>query len=349
MADPAVQRFLLRRVLSLPPAALRALSGGGVVHRGGRTLDPRFQYLWKAWTNPGAMETLSPDEARIAWAELIATAGPERPRTVKAETLLLDGPGGTLTCCLHRPSDHNGAPMIVFLHDGGWVAGGVEESQAIASILAEATRTAVLVPEYRRAPEHRFPAAFEDAMAAVRWAREAGGRYGCAEDDVTVAGLSNGAGMAAAVCLELKRAGEPQPRRQVLVTPILDAAGEGQSMNLHADAWPMSVEALRWVMRHYLGPEADPADLRLSPFRARDLAGLAPAVIVAAGFDPVADQAEAYARKLQAAGVPVTFRLFDALPHSFPQFGGLVPAADTAWRAVGRLARIDSPRKNGGK
>lgn len=340
MNDPAVQRFLLRRLLSLPPAALRLLAGGGVVHRGGRTLDPRFQYLWKAWRSGAALEALSPEDARRGWAGLVETAGPSVERGVESETVLLDGPGGALVTRLYAPADRDPqAPMIVFLHDGGGVAGGLDESDGVASVLAAETRTSVLVPEYRLAPEHRFPAAFEDALCAVRWAREAGHRYGCAHDDVTVAGLSTGGGLAAAVCVELKRAGEPQPHRQVLVTPILDAAGEGPSMTLYADSWPLSVEALRWTMRHALGPEADPADLRLSPFRTDDPEGLAPAVIVAAGFDPMSDQAELYARKLKAAGVPVVFRRYDALTHAFPQFGGLVRAADRAWREVAGLLR----------
>ena len=339
MADPAVQRFLLQRVLSLPTPALRLLAGGGVAYQGGRTLDPRFQYLSRTWSRSAGLEALAPEDARTGWAELVATAAPDHPRGVHAETVLLDGPGGALATRLHRP-DHQAPdrPLIVFLHEGGGVAGGLDESEAIAAILAEEARTAVLVPEYRLAPEHRFPAAFEDALAAVQWAREAGGRYGCAEDAVTVAGLSTGAGLAAAVCLELKRLGEPQPRRQVLVTPILDAVGEGASMATYADAWPLSTEALQWVMRHWLGPEARPDDPRLSPARAPDLGGLAPAVIALAGFDPVHDQGEAYGRRLKTAGVEVAMRSFDTLPHAFPQFGGLVPAAEAAWRRIARMA-----------
>lgn len=339
MADPAVQRFLLQRLLSLPTPMLRMLSGGGTAYRGGRTLDPRFQYLWSLWGDAG-LETLTPEDARLGWAELIETTAPDHPDAVKRETVLLDGPGGALANRLHQPDDQDPTmPIIVFLHDGGGVAGGLDESDAIAAILAEEARTPVLVPEYRLAPEHRFPAAFEDALAAVQWAREAGGRYGAASDEVIVAGLSTGGGLAAAVCLELKRLGEPQPRKQVLVTPILDVLGEGQSVTTYADAWPLSVEALRWSMRHWLGPEADPGDVRVSPFRAPDLSGLAPAVVAIAGFDPLSDQGEMYARRLNTAGVEVAMRCFDALPHAFPQFGGLVPAAENAWRKVARMVR----------
>lgn len=110
-------------------------------------------------------------------------------------------------------------------------------------------------------------------------------------------------------------------------------------MTTYADAWPLSVDALRWTMRHWLGSEGDPGDVRISPFRAPDLSGLAPAIIAIAGFDPLSDQGEMYARRLKTAGVDVAMRSFDALPHAFPQFGGLVPAAEAAWRKVARMVR----------
>ena len=340
MPDIAVQRFLLRRVMSLPPAALRAMSGGGVVQRGGRVLDPRMQYLWKTWRRAGASAGISPEEARKSWAELVATVGPEPLRNVTGESITLDGPAGAIPARLHRPATTAAeAPIVVYLHEGGWIAGGLAESEGVASRLAAAAGAVVLTPAYRLAPEHRFPAAYEDALAAVRWARENGHLHGGAPGAVSVAGVSNGAGMAAAVCIELKRTGEPQPHRQVLVCPILDGAETGRSMHDHADAWPMSVMRLRWLLRHYLTPDVDANDPRLSPLRTEDLSGLAPAVIAAAGFDPLSDQADLYARRLRTAGVPVSFRLFDTLPHVFPQFSGVVPEAAEAWRTIGRMLR----------
>jgi len=340
MADPAIQRFLLRRLLSLPPAALRLMAGGGVAYRAGRTLDPRFQYLWKTWGGRASFESLSPQDAREGWAALVAAAGPDPAPDVKRESILLDGPGGAIATALHIPVDQAAdAPILVFLHDGSGIAGGLQESEGVASRLARSARTVVAVPEYRLAPEHRFPAAFEDAMAAVRWARQAGERYGCMADAASVGGLSNGGGLAAAVCLELRRQNEPQPERQLLVCPLLDVIAEQPSMTSFADAWPLSTAALRWSLRHYLGAETDPSDQRLSPLRADDLSGLAPAVVVTAGFDPLADQGEQYARKLMAAGVETRFRCYDSLPHGFPQFGGVVRPAAEAWEEIGALLR----------
>lgn len=338
MADPALQRILLRRLLSLPPAILRLMSGGGVAYRAGRTLDPRFQYLWKTHGAAASFDSLSPQDAREGWAALVAATAPDPAADVKRDTVVLDGPGGALATRLYIPVVQAAeAPMLVFLHDGAGIAGGLDESDGIASRLALAARTVVAVPDYRLAPEHRFPAAFEDALAAARWGRDAGVRYGAAPDAVSVGGLSNGAGLAAAVCLELRRLDEPQPARQLLVCPLLDVIAEQASMTAFADAWPLSVPALRWALRHYLGAETDPSDPRLSPLRAEDLAGLAPAIIATAGFDPVADQGEQYARRLMADGVEVRFRSYDALPHGFPQFGGVVPPAAAAWDEIGAM------------
>ena len=148
-----------------------------------------------------------------------------------------------------------------------------------------------------------------------------------------------GGGFAAAICQELKRLAEPQPALQLLICPILDAASDSQSMQTYADAWPLSREGLRWAFGHYLGPEGDPADPRLSPFRADDVSGLACAIIVTAGFDPLVDQGELYARKLKAAKVPVVYRCYDGLVHGFAAFAGVAPEAEIAVREVSGLFR----------
>jgi len=340
MADLAVRRALLRTALSLPAPVLRAVSGGGVVWRGGRTLDPGFQFLQRNWRRPGALTEVGVEEARAGWARMVETAGGAPCPGVRTETVMLDGPSGPLTTRLYRPETQDpGAPMLVFFHDGAGVVGDLETGHALCTHLADVGRCAVLAPACRLAPEHRFPAGFEDALAAFRWARENGWRYGAAEGTAAVGGLSMGGGWAAAICQETKRAGEAQPALQLMICPILDAAAEHQSMITYADAWPLSREALDWVLRQYLGPDADPADPRLSPFRADEVSGLAPAILVTAGFDPLVDQGELYARKLKAAGVPVVYRCYDRLAHAFPAFAGLVPCAEVACREIAGLLR----------
>lgn len=340
MADPAFQRSMLKTMLSLPDPILRVLSGGGVVYRGGRTLDPKFQYIWKSWRKPRPVSQVTPEEARTGWNLLARIAGAKPAPGVRGETILLDGPAGPMTTRLYRPADQDPqVPMLVFFHEGAGVAGGIEASEGFCTQLAAVARCPVLVPAYRLAPEHKFPAGYEDALAAYRWARENAGRYGAAPDTAAVGGESMGANFAAAICHEMKRSGEPQPAVQLLVDPILDAAADSQSMQTYADVWPLSRETLGWIFGHYLGPETDPTDPAVSPFRADDVSGLACAIILTAGFDPVVDQGELYARKLKAAGVAVLYRCYDSLPHAFPTFAGVAPEAEVACREIAGLLR----------
>ena len=137
----------------------------------------------------------------------------------------------------------------------------------------------------------------------------------------------------------MQRAGEAQPALQLLIYPAVDVASETPSMTTYADAYPLSGPVMDWFMGHYIGADADPADPRLSPGRTADLSGLAPAVVVTAGFDPLVDQGEAYAKRLIAAGVPTTYRCYDSLAHGFTAFTGAIPCAEWACREIAGLVR----------
>jgi acetyl esterase/lipase len=206
-------------------------------------------------------------------------------------------------------------------------------------MLAKAMRGPVLSVDYRLAPEHRFPAGLDDVMAAYRWARDHAARFGAPPDRAAIGGDSIGGEFAAVICQELRRLGEPQPALQLLLYPAVDAASETPSMTDYADAYPLSREIIAWFVGHYVGPDADLADPRLSPARTLDFSGLAPALIATAGFDPLVDQGEAYARRLLAAGGAVTYRCYDSLVHGFAAYTGAVPAADAACREIAGLAR----------
>jgi acetyl esterase/lipase len=222
---------------------------------------------------------------------------------------------------------------------GGGVIGDLETSEAFCAILAGALRAPVISVDYRLAPEHRFPAGLDDVMAAYRSVRDNAARFGAPAGAAAIGGDSVGGNFAAVICQRLRDAGEPQPALQLLIYPAVDMASETPSMSLYANAFPLSRATMDWFMGHYLGPQDDPADPRLSPIRAKDLAGLAPAVVVTAGFDPLVDQGEAYARALRTAGSPVTYRCYDSLAHAFTSFTGAVPAADAACREIAALAR----------
>jgi acetyl esterase/lipase len=226
---------------------------------------------------------------------------------------------------------------MVFAHFGGGVVGDLDTCETFAAILAKVARCPVLSVDYRLAPENRFPAGLEDTLSAYRWARDNAPAFGAPEGAAAIGGDSMGGNFAAVICQDLKRAGEPQPVLQMLIYPALDVAGEGDSMTRHADAWPLSRATMEWFMGHYMRAEDSPGNPRLSPLRAEDLGGLAPAVIATAGFDPLHDQGESYARRLKQAGVKVDYRPYDALAHAFTAMTGVVPAADAACREISKL------------
>jgi acetyl esterase len=340
MALPATQRLILRKVLSLPTPILRLLSGGGVVYQGGRTLDPRLQFLAAQARGAPPMTTMTPEEARRASAQALAAVSGEPEPGVHAEYIAIEGPGGSIPARVYRPDVQDpAAPLLVYAHMGGGVIGDLETCHVFCTILAKVGRAPVLSVDYRLAPEHRFPAGLDDMLAAYRFGRDNAARFGAPAGVAAIGGDSMGGSFAAVICQALKRAGEPQPALQLLVYPCADVASETASMTTYADAFPLNRATMDWFMGHYLGPGDDPADPRLSPLREKDLAGLAPAIVVTAGFDPLIDQGLAYARALKAGGVPVVYRCYDGLAHAFTAFTGAVPAADVACREIAGLVR----------
>ena len=339
-ASASTQRFIAKRLLSLPAPILRLMSGGGVVYQGGRTLDPRIQFLAAQAKNAPPLQVLSPADARAASAGGIALVTGEPEPGVRVEPLTIPGPGGAIPARAYRPATQApDAPLMVYAHMGGGVIGDLETCHTFCTILASCARAPILSVDYRLAPEHRFPAGLEDMLAAVRFGRHNAERFGAPKSAVAVGGDSMGGGFAAAVCQALKAAGEPQPALQLLIYPWVDVACESASMTIYGEAYPLNRPLLDWFAAHYLGPEDNPADPRLSPLTAKDVAGLAPAIVVTAGFDPLVDQGETYARKLKGAGVPVVYRCYDALAHGFTAFTGAVPCAGVACREVAGLVR----------
>jgi len=336
----STQRFIAHKLLSLPAPILRLMSGGGVVYQGGRTLDPRIQFLAAQARNAPPMQVLSPADARAASAAGIALVAGQPEPGVRIEGLTIEGPAGAIPARAYRPAAQSPeAPLMIYAHMGGGVIGDLETCHTFCSILAGAAHAPVISIDYRLAPEHRFPAGLEDMLAAVRWGRDNAERYGAPKRRVAIGGDSMGGGFAAAVCQALRKAKEPQPALQLLIYPWVDVACESASMTIYGESYPLTRALLDWFVAHYMGAADHPSDPRLSPLAEPDLAGLAPAIVVTAGFDPLVDQGEAYARKLKAAGVPVAYRCYDSLSHGFTAFTGAVPAADVACREIAGLVR----------
>lgn len=292
-----------------------------------------------------AFTTLSPQDARSADADALAiVAGDVEPGTF-VEDMVITGAHGPLGLRVYRPSDlDSDVPLIVYAHMGGGVVGNLDTAHAFCSVLARISRTTVLSVDYRLAPEHRFPAGFDDVMTAYSWASENGLRFGAAMRPPVIAGDSIGGKFAALLTQRLRGLGLPQPSLQLLLYPAVDVDSETQSMRTYGDAYPLSAATMAWFMGHYLGPDTDPADPSVSPIKAADLGGLAPAIVVTAGFDPLVDQGEAYATRLRDAGVDVIYRCYESLAHGFASYTGAVPAADCACREIAGLVRASLTR-----
>ena len=335
---PYLRRGVLALILSLPPPVLRLLSGSGVTYLGGRTLDPRLQFLAAQGRATPPMSTMTPEEARRAEAGFVADLAGPPELGVSCRPLDIPAPHGAIPARLYTPDTQDGrTPVMVFAHMGGGVIGGLPTVEAFCGRLARVGAGPVISVDYRLAPEHRFPAGYEDVLTTYRWARENAEQFGAPSGQAAIGGDSMGGGFAASICQELKRLGEPQPVLQLLIYPCVDVASEAPSMTTYAEAFPLSRATMDWFASHYMGPDADPADPRLSPSRSEDLSGLAPAVVAVAGFDPLLDQGQAYARRLAEAGVPVSFRAYDSLSHAFLAFSGLVPVADMAVSEIAEL------------
>ncbi|MET9547193.1 alpha/beta hydrolase [Streptomyces sp. NPDC006627] len=241
-------------------------------------------------------------------------------------------------------------PTVLFFHGGGYTLCGLDSHDATARGLAARAGAVVVSVGYRLAPEHRFPAAVDDAYAALRWAVAEIHALGGDPGALVTAGDSSGGGLATAVALKAREAGGPDIALQVLLYPVLDAAQNTASYRENATGCFLTATHMRWFWQQYLGPDGDGTHPLASPLRAADLAGLPPAYLVTAGCDPLRDEGLAYARRLRAAGVPVTGRHWPGMFHGFLGFPAQLADADEALTGVAEaIAATVKGRKNSGE
>jgi len=226
-------------------------------------------------------------------------------------------------------------PALVIVHGGGWVAGGLDTHEGLCRRLARAADCRVIAVDYRLAPEHPFPAALTDCLAATRWVIENAAVLGCDPARIAIGGDSAGGALAASVCHILRDAGGPTVALQVLICPILDIAEESQSRRIFAEGYFVSRTTIERDIEDYCPPGVDRADPRVSPLRALRFDGLPPAVIHAAEFDPFRDEAAAYAAALRRAGVRVREVRHPGMIHYFYAMARAIPYAHTAAEAIG--------------
>ena len=338
MASDAAQKTILKLILSLPSPILRAMSGGGVVYKGGRTLDPRFQFFAHAAKKLPPMTSLSPAEAVAGSAKgLAAVQGPLEPG-VRTESLSVEGPNGPIPCRAYRPPQTDAkAPLIVYAHMGGGVIGDLETCHAFCSILSSICSTTVISVDYRLAPDHKFPAGLEDVLAAYRWARDNTARFGAAAIPPAIGGDSMGGNFSAIISQRMKREGGPLPALQLLIYPAIDISKHYPSKTAFGKTFSLSQDTMDWFMKQYLPEGFDYTDLNVSPGQEKDLSGLPPAIVITAGHDPLVDEGDEYAERLKAAGVKVKHKRYDNLAHAFTAFTFLSPGSRAACAEIARM------------
>ena len=310
---------------------------------GAPKLDPQARALLERLARSAgpALDSLSAAEARRLYRETRLELAPARVPVEEARDFLFPGAGGDVKARYYRPlGEKPGAalPAVVYFHGGGWTCGDLDTHDSVCRGIAVHGRCAVVAVDYRMGPEHRFPAAVEDAMAAVTWVGANASSLRIDVSRLAVAGESAGGNLAAVAAIALRESG-PRLAMQVLVYPVVDQASDTDSLRRFAHGYSLTIELLRWYQRQYLRDEGDRADWRASPLRARDHSRLPPAYIVTAGFDPLLDEGRAYADRLTQAGVSVVYECFEGQIHGFLPMGGAIAAARHAHSRIGQMLR----------
>ena len=299
-------------------------------------LDPQVTAVLElvAKANRPAYNTLSPKDARQLFIDTRPASTPTPPQIGSVKDVTAQGPHGAIPLRVYRPAgvaDGTRVPAYLFFHGGGWVIGDVNTHDVLCRQLTAASGASVISVDYRLAPEHKFPAAADDSWAATTWVVAHAAELGLDASRLAVGGDSAGGNLAAVVALMARDAGGPAIKLQTLIYPVTDVMRETRSYGDFADGYLLTRDSMRWFIAHYL-PSGDQArDWRASPLRAPSLAGLPPALIITAGFDPLRDEGEMFAGRLRDAGNMVDYVCYGGMVHGFAGMGKLI---DTAQRVV---------------
>jgi len=305
------------------------------------TLDPDAAAVFKAFQDAGRppYESGTPAEARELYLKGRAVSNPEPPELKSVRPLAIPSPAGSIAARIFTPMTLRQtaglAPCLVFFHGGGWVIGDLDSHDVVCRKLADEGRLIVISVDYRLAPEHKFPAAIDDAIAATKWIAGHAKQLGIDASRLMVGGDSAGGNLAAVVAIAARDGNGPAIAAQVLIYPATDFALTHPSHREPETSVLLTHTVIRWFRDHYLNGAADIDDWRASPARARTFAGLPPAYVLTAGADPLRDEGDEYAARLKAAGVAVTHRTFPGQFHGFFTMGKLLQQANVAAYEIG--------------
>lgn len=298
-------------------------------------LDPQVvELLARAARSPlPAYHQVPPAVARRLYRDTRAALTPDPPPVESVRLLLAPGPAGPVPVRAYRPrsaAPETVLPALVYFHGGGWVIGDLDTHDVVCRTLANGARCAVFSVEYRKAPEAPFPAAVEDALAATSWVAENASALGVDAARIAVGGDSAGGNLAAVVALAARDAGGPALAFQLLIYPAVDQRLGHPSIEKNGEGYLLTKQNMLYFRGHYLPNEADRLDWRASPLLAASLAGLPPAFVLTAGYDPLVDEGRAYAERLAREGVGTEYLCYEGMVHGFITMGRVLDAANAA-------------------
>jgi acetyl esterase/lipase len=283
-----------------------------------------------------------PAVARRLYHDTRGALTPDPPAVESVQLLLAPGPGGPVPVRAYRPqgaSKDQVLPALIYIHGGGWVIGDLDTHDVVCRTLANAARCAVFSVEYRKAPESPFPAAVDDCFAALRFVSADANSLKINPNQVAVGGDSAGGNLATVIALMARDAGGPPVSFQLLIYPGADQRMQLPSIDRNGEGYLLTKKAMHYFRGHYLPREQDWSDWRASPLLAKLLAGLPPALVLTAGYDPLLDEGKAYAERLQEEGVKTEYRNYADMVHGFIVMGRVLDTANAALADCARALR----------
>ena len=325
----ALEGKAARAMLQLPRPVLVRMSGGTRRTHDGYVLDEQIQLVLFLFDKLGKKHTheLSVAQARRELDVNALAFAPPRRSLETVENRRIATPAGEIPVRIYHPRGlRDAAPAVVIFHGGGWVIGSLDSHDPVCGEIADDAACVVISVDYRLAPEHPFPAAVDDATAAFRWVVANAASLGVDPQRIAVMGDSAGGNLAAVVALDT-RDDAVRPCFQVLVYPAVDLTRSFPSHRTLAKGYFLEEATMDWFIDHYAPNKADHRLPRASPIFAKSLAGLPPALVQTAGFDPLRDEGQAYADKLAEAGVSVQHQCYGSTIHGYFNMSGTIEAA----------------------
>ncbi|CAB1064865.1 hypothetical protein D1BOALGB6SA_9662 [Olavius sp. associated proteobacterium Delta 1] len=303
-------------------------------------LDPQVVKIIKDAESLGlpAYQDLSPTEAR---KQMLDQAPPVQPELSVKKVIDrgIPGPDGEIPIRLYYPEGDAPFPVLVYFHGGGWVIGDLDTHHSFCHALAKKSGCLVVSVDYRLAPEHRYPAAVDDAYAATKWVAENPEEIQADPDRFAIGGDSAGGHLAAVVSLMARDRNGPRIDLQVLIYPITDCSFDTHSYKDNKEGYLLSRDLMKWFWNHFINDESEADDPYASPLRAKNFRDLPRALILTAGYDPLRDEGEAYGQKLQEAGVNVTCTRYPGMIHAFIRMTAQLDKANEALDEVSGTLR----------